>query len=223
MSRPLYSGCEQDTVACERTWSELASWTLHSVIARKQNRRSTTSSKTVPSGGNRDTSYGRRMSQPPISCGERQKTCAAPPSSWQHVDWGSKHGWLTAEEERNCGGTEIRVAGGIFCTVWGHWLVGCLTSQQHASVSQGWICSDSCTCCHTEIEAADPAFHRTQSQYTDTGPTSPSTDPIMPGAWQGSHWSTSLKWLVWLSLEKDPCWKQESNPGLSLLKLTLLH
>ena len=24
MSRPLYSGCEQDTVACERTWSELA-------------------------------------------------------------------------------------------------------------------------------------------------------------------------------------------------------
>ena len=99
MSKPLYSGCEQDTVACERTWSEVASWTLHSAIAKKQNRWSTTSSRTVPSGGNRDTSYGRRMSQPPTSCGERRKTCAAPPSSWQHVDWGSEHGWSTAEEE----------------------------------------------------------------------------------------------------------------------------
>ena len=84
---------------CERTWSELASWTLHSAIVKKRNRWSTTSSRTVPSGGNRDTSYGRRMSQPPTSCGERWKTCPAPPSSWWHVDWGSKHGWSTAEEE----------------------------------------------------------------------------------------------------------------------------
>ena len=63
--------------------------------------------------------------------------------------------------------------------------VGCLTSQQHASVSQGRICSDNFTCCHTEIEAADPTFHLTQSQYTDTGSTSPSADSITPGAWQG--------------------------------------
>ena len=55
---------------------------------------------------------------------------------------------------------------------------GCLTSQQHASVSQGRICSDRFTCCHTEIEVADPTFYLTQSQYTDTGPTSPSADPI---------------------------------------------
>ena len=60
--------------------------------------------------------------------------------------------------------------------------VGCLTSQRHASVSQGRICSDNCTCCHTEIEVADQTFHLTQSQHTDTGPTSPSTDPITPGA-----------------------------------------
>ena len=71
-------------------------------------------------------------------------------------------------------------------------LVGCLTSQQHASVSQGRICTDNSTCCHTEIEAADQTFHLTQSQYTDTGPTSPSADPITPGAWQGSHWSANL-------------------------------
>ena len=67
--------------------------------------------------------------------------------------------------------------------------VGCLTSQQQASVSQGRICSDNFTCCHTEIEVVDQMFYLTQSQYTDTGPTSPSADPRMPGAWQGSHWS----------------------------------
>ena len=72
-------------------------------------------------------------------------------------------------------------------------LVGCLTSQQHASVSQGRIFSDNFTCCHTEIEVADPTFYLTQSQYTDTGPTSPSADPITPGAWQGSHWSANFE------------------------------
>ena len=71
--------------------------------------------------------------------------------------------------------------------------VGCLTSQQHASVSQGRIRSDNFTCCHTEIEAADQTFYLTQSQYTDTGPTSPSADPITPGAWQGSHRSANVE------------------------------
>ena len=70
--------------------------------------------------------------------------------------------------------------------------VGCLTSQQQASVSQGRICSDNFMCCHTEIEVADQTFYLAQSQYTDTGPTSPSADPITPGAWQGSHWSANF-------------------------------
>ena len=74
-------------------------------------------------------------------------------------------------------------------------LVGCLMSQQHASVSQGRICSDNFTCCHTEIEVADQTFYLTQSQYTDTGPTSPSADPITPGTWQGSHWSANF-WVT---------------------------
>ena len=69
--------------------------------------------------------------------------------------------------------------------------VGCLTSQQQASVSQGRICSDNFMCCHTEIEAADQTFYLTQSQYTDIGPTSPSADTVMPGAWQGSNWSAN--------------------------------
>ena len=72
------------------------------------------------------------------------------------------------------------------------WLLGGLTSHQHASVSWGRICSDNLMCCHTEIEAADQTFHLTQSQYTDTGRASPSTDPITPGAWQSSHWSANF-------------------------------
>ena len=70
--------------------------------------------------------------------------------------------------------------------------VACLTSQQQASVSQGGICSDNFTRCHTEIEVADQTLYLTQSQYTDTGPSSPSADPITPGAWQGSHWSANF-------------------------------
>ena len=83
-------------------------------------------------------------------------------------------------------------------------LVGCLTSQQHASVSQGRICTDNFTCCHTEIEAADPTFYLTQSQYTDTGPTSPSADPITPGAWQGSHWSANFQVTGMTRPRKNP-------------------
>ena len=70
-------------------------------------------------------------------------------------------------------------------------LVGCLMSLTHASVSQGRICSNHCTRCHTETEVADPTFYLTQSRYTDTGPTSPSTDPLSPGTWQGSHSSAN--------------------------------
>ena len=42
-------------------------------------------------------------------------------------------------------------------------LVGCSTSQQHASVPQGRICTDNFTCCHTEIEVAEQTFYLTQS------------------------------------------------------------
>ena len=72
-------------------------------------------------------------------------------------------------------------------------LLACLASQQHASVSLGRICSDKFTCCHTEIEVADQTSHPTQSQYTDARPTSPSADPLTPGAWQGSHWSANFE------------------------------
>ena len=92
-------------------------------------------------------------------------------------------------------------------------LVDCLTSQQHAIVSQGRICSDNFTCCHTEIEVADPTFHLTQSQYTDTGPTSPSADPIMPGVWQGSHWSANFKVTGMTQPRKNPA-QAGFEPGI---------
>ena len=62
----------------------------------------------------------------------------------------------------------------------------CLTSQQHARVHQGRFCSYNRMCCHTDIEEADQTCYLTQSQYTDTGSTSPGSDPITPGAWQGA-------------------------------------
>ena len=91
------------------------------------------------------------------------------------------------KEEREKEGPKGRKEDRIVC-----WLVGCLTSQQQAGVSQGRICSDNFTCCHTEIEVADQTFYLTQSQYTDTGPTTPSADPRTPGAWQGSPWSANV-------------------------------
>ena len=101
--------------------------------------------------------------------------------------------------------------------------VGCVTSQQQASVFQGRICSVNCTCCHTEIEVADQTFHLTQSQYTDTGPTSPSADPITPGAWQGSHWSANVDKSHWYDSTPKKSWrKRDSNPGSSALEADTL-
>ena len=95
-------------------------------------------------------------------------------------------------------------------------LLACLTSQQHASISRGRIYSDNFTCCHTEIEVADQTFYLTQSQYTDTRPTSPSADPITPGAWQSSHWSAHF----WVTGMTRP-WKNPSTGGIRTQDLSL--
>ena len=51
-----------------------------------------------------------------------------------------------------------------FADILSQWglFVGCFMSQQHASVSQGQVCTDKCMCCHTEIEATDQTFYLTQ-------------------------------------------------------------
>ena len=71
-------------------------------------------------------------------------------------------------------------------------IVCCLTSQQHACVSQRLICSYNYECCHTEIDVADQTFYLTQSQNAESGPTSPSADPVIPSARQGNHWSVNF-------------------------------
>ena len=100
--------------------------------------------------------------------------------------------------------------------------VGCLTSQQHASVSQGRICSDNFTCCHTEMEVADQTFHLTQSQYSDTGPTSPSTHVITPGAWQPKPLECQFLSLWYVSTPDRSRRKRDSNLGPSALEADTL-
>ena len=91
--------------------------------------------------------------------------------------------------------------------------VGSVKSQQHACVSQGWICSDKRTCCR---EVADPTSYLTQSQYTDTEPTTPSADPFMPGAWQGSHWSANFEVNGMTRPGQKSCRTRDSNPRSSI-------
>ena len=115
--------------------------------------------------------------------------------------------------------TRVRVSGSLLALLTYEYPGGYgLTSQQQASVSQGRICSDNFTCCHTEIQVADPTFYLTQSQYTDTGPTSPSTDPVTPGAWQGSHWSANFEVTGMTRPRKKSCCSRDSNPGSSALE-----
>ena len=74
----------------------------------------------------------------------------------------------------------------------------------------------------TETEVADQSFNLTQSQHTDTGPTSPSADPITPGAWQGSQWSAKcLSHRYDSTPEKSPR-KRGSTPGSSALEADAL-
>ena len=108
------------------------------------------------------------------------------------------------------------------CTIRVCLLVGCLTSQQHASVSQGLISTDNFTCCHSEIEVADQAFYLTQSQYTDTEPTSPSADPTMPSACKGSHWRANFQVTGMTRPGKNPVASGIRTPDLSLSRRTPL-
>ena len=102
------------------------------------------------------------------------------------------------------------------------WWVGCFTSQQHASVSQGQIYSDNFTCCHTEKEVADQTFYLTQSQYTDTGPSSPSADPITPGTWQDRNWRANFEVTGMTQPPQKSRRKRDTNPGSFALEADAL-
>ena len=68
------------------------------------------------------------------------------------------HGWTFLRLRADGGG-----GGGAEGWGEGSVLLSCLSSQQHASVSEGWICSD---ICHTEIEVADQTYYLTHSTLT---------------------------------------------------------
>ena len=87
---------------------------------------------------------------------------------------------------------------------------------------RGRICSDNCTRCKTEIEVAEQTVHLTQSQYTDTGPTSPNADPITPGAWQGSRWGCQFVSHWYGSTPEKSLRKWNSNPGSSAVEADAL-
>ena len=77
------------------------------------------------------------------------------------------------------------------------------------------VCADKFTWCHTEAGDADQTLYITQSQYTDTGSTSPSTDPITSGS---SALETYLKRSCVGRGSRD-----ESNPSLYVAFLKTYH
>ena len=100
--------------------------------------------------------------------------------------------------------------------VWLLRFVGCLTSQQHASLSQGLIFSHNSVCCHTEKEVPDQTCYLTQLQHTDTRQTSPRADPMRPGAWQVATGVPIFQSLVWLIPDKNPMGKVGTKRSAAL-------
>ena len=96
--------------------------------------------------------------------------------------------------------------------------VGCLTSQQQASVSQGRICSHNFTCCHTEIEVADPTS--TSPSHSILTPGRPV--PVLTLQRQGSHWSANFQVTGMTRPRKKSRRKRDSNPGPSALEADAL-
>ena len=98
---------------------------------------------------------------------------------------------------------------------------GCLMSQQHASVSQGWICSDKSTCCHTETSCKSNIPSHPVRVYWQR-------------ANQSQHWPYSARRLAgyplecqclshWYDLTPEKSrLKQDSNLGSSALEVDAL-
>ena len=67
----------------------------------------------------------------------------------------------------------------LVCRLFVSWSLNSLTTYK--TYSEGRICSEKCTCCHIRIEATGHTCYLSQSRNTNTGPTSPNTDPSTPG------------------------------------------
>ena len=66
-------------------------------------------------------------------------------------------------------------------------------APRRATVPQERISLDRCMFCHSWIEVANQTCYLADPKHTDIGLTSPSADPIAPGAWQDIHWSTNVE------------------------------
>ena len=75
--------------------------------------------------------------------------------------------------------------------------------HQHWS-GQQWICLDNFTSYHTDTEATDQAYNPTQSQYTDTQPTSANTDHKTQDVLQGSPWRFNFQVTGMILLDIQP-------------------
>ena len=74
------------------------------------------------------------------------------------------------------------------------WLVASLTPKEHASVSQVGSAQTAVRAATlSEVKLLDLTCYLALSQYIDTGPTSPSTDPMTSSPCQGSHWSANFE------------------------------
>ena len=84
------------------------------------------------------------------------------------------------------------------------WTVPCTDVRQSRNNNRLLLRSlNSCT----EIEAEDQMCWFTQSQCTDTGPTSSTNDCVMSGTWLSSHWSTIFFFFLshWYKISSQDC------------------
>ena len=93
-------------------------------------------------------------------------------------------------------------------------LADCLTSQQHASVSQGRICTHNFTCCHTEIEFADQTSTSPSHSIMTPGRPVPALTLQCQAPGREAAGVPIFKLLIWLDPEKSHR-KRDSNPGSS--------
>ena len=77
--------------------------------------------------------------------------------------------------------------------------------------------AESCSCRHTEIEAADQTFHLTRSQYTDTWSTRPSADITLLGAGWGGHCSNNFS-VIGIT---RPTKRSKAKAGIKLTSVAL--
>ena len=115
--------------------------------------------------------------------------------------------------DRNCTSNFLSHPITVYC----HWLLaGCLTSQQQACVSQRRICSDDCTCRHSEIKLQIKLSILPSHSILTPGQPVPALTLCQQAPGRVATGISTHKWRVWLHPETSPWWKRELNLGQPL-------